>query len=105
MKLIFIEKINNYINRITRAGRINATGLATTFINKGCDQGALLDLKDILIQCGQSVPPFLKVIEDKDAQKLVCNYCGSNKHKLKYCLKLERKKLKELAGTEFEEEK
>lgn len=93
------------MNRIGRVGRSHVTGLATTFINKGCDQTVLVELKDILYQCGQSVPPFLKVIEDKEGQRLVCTYCGSQKHKLKSCLKLERKKLKELAGIDVDEEK
>ena len=33
--------------------------MATTFINKGVDETVLLDLKHLLIEAKQKVPPFL----------------------------------------------
>jgi len=69
-------------------------------VNKGYDSGILFELKEFLLQCGQSIPPFLQVLKNPEGEKFACNFCGSNEHTIKYCLKFERKKLKTLAGTE-----
>jgi ATP-dependent RNA helicase DDX41 len=47
------------VHRIGRTGRCGKTGVATTFINKGVDETVLLDLKHLLIEAKQIVPPFL----------------------------------------------
>ena len=77
--------------------------MVTTFVNKTNDPVSLIALKEILIQYGQSVPPFLQVLKDPDSEKTTCNYCGSDKHNINQCLKLERHKLRILAGLEFDE--
>ena len=47
------------VHRIGRTGRSGRTGIATTFINKANDESVLLDLKHLLIEAKQKVPPFL----------------------------------------------
>jgi len=61
-----------------------------------------LELKEFLLQYGQSIPPFLQVLKNSDRGKVGCNFCGSNKHNIKSCLKFEKRKLKILAGVEPE---
>ena len=79
-----------------------ATGLATTFVNKSSEQGSLIDLKKVLVECSQPVPPFLDVLRDADREKIGCNYCGSDEHNVKNCLMYEWQKLKALAGAELD---
>jgi ATP-dependent RNA helicase DDX41 len=38
------REIENYVHRIGRTGRCGKTGVATTFINKSCEETTLLDL-------------------------------------------------------------
>lgn len=45
------------MHRIGRTGRCGKTGVATTFINKDVEESALLDLKHLLIEAKQRVPP------------------------------------------------
>lgn len=47
------------VHRIGRTGRSGRTGIATTFINKANDESVLLDLKHLLMEAKQKVPPFL----------------------------------------------
>lgn len=47
------KEIENYVHRIGRTGRCGKTGVATTFINKSCEETILLDLKCALV----SLPP------------------------------------------------
>lgn len=47
------------MHRIGRTGRSGRTGIATTFINKANDESVLLDLKHLLMEAKQKVPPFL----------------------------------------------
>jgi len=47
------------VHRIGRTGRSGHTGIATTFINKANDESVLLDLKHLLMEAKQKVPPFL----------------------------------------------
>ena len=77
----------DYIHRIGRTGRRGIQGLATTFINKTCgrtfsfnlfslyfvsqiDEALLLDLKHLLIEAKQPVPPFLLQLES-DKERLL----------------------------------
>merc|ERR1719487_2214971 len=60
-------EIENYIHRIGRTGRCGKTGVATTFINKTVDESALLDLKHLLIEAKQRVPPVLQALDDIDS--------------------------------------
>ncbi|XP_021554585.1 probable ATP-dependent RNA helicase DDX41 isoform X2 [Neomonachus schauinslandi] len=54
------EEIENYVHRIGRTGRSGNTGIATTFINKACDESVLMDLKALLLEAKQKVPPVLQ---------------------------------------------
>ncbi|KAF4663173.1 DEAD (Asp-Glu-Ala-Asp) box polypeptide 41 [Perkinsus olseni] len=92
------KEIDNYVHRIGRTGRCGRTGVATTFINKSVDETVLLDLKAILQEAGQRVPPFLEHLEPvggEDTAEVVngirgCAYCGGLGHRIKDCPKLEQ---------------
>jgi len=55
------EEIENYVHRIGRTGRSGKTGIATTFINKNQKELILLDLKHLLKEAKQRIPPVLAV--------------------------------------------
>ncbi|KAJ8317326.1 hypothetical protein KUTeg_005230 [Tegillarca granosa] len=89
------EDIENYVHRIGRTGRCGKTGVATTFINKTVDESILLDLKHLLIEAKQKVPPFLGTLQS-DSEKYLkiggevgCSYCGGLGHRIADCPKLE----------------
>ncbi|CAF0764395.1 unnamed protein product [Adineta steineri] len=89
------DDIENYVHRIGRTGRCGRGGLATTFINKTCDENILLDLKHLLIEAKQVVPPFLLQLES-DKERLLdlgdepgCSYCNGLGHRITNCPKLE----------------
>lgn len=46
------------------AGRRGKTGLATTLINKNQSESILLDLKHLLREAKQRIPPVLQALED-----------------------------------------
>jgi ATP-dependent RNA helicase DDX41 len=48
------------VHRIGRTGRSRRTGTATTFVDKSCTETLLLDLKELLIESRQPIPPFMK---------------------------------------------
>ena len=57
--------------------------MATTFINKSVDEHLLLDLKHLLIEAKQRVPPVLLALEDPSdlhaddgTMGAGCSYCG-----------------------------
>lgn len=89
------EDIENYVHRIGRTGRSTTKGLATTFINKSTEQSVLLDLKQLLLEAKQKVPPFLEemcpeaetYLDVGDTQG--CSYCGGLGHRITECPKLE----------------
>ena len=72
------------MHRIGRTGRCGKTGIATTFINKTCgmsfvvnqnieveylyfaDESVLLDLKHLLIEAKQKIPPVLATLESQN---------------------------------------
>lgn len=58
------------VHRIGRTGRSERTGLATTFINKSNDESVLLDLKHLLIEAKQKVPPFLAALQSENEKYL-----------------------------------
>jgi ATP-dependent RNA helicase DDX41 len=93
------EEIENYVHRIGRTGRCGKTGVATTFINRAVPDTTLLDLKHLLIEAQQRVPPVLEALDDPDdaghdasGGKLgtACPYCGGFGHRLSNCKKLEK---------------
>lgn len=51
------SEIENYVHRIGRTGRCGKTGVATTFINKSQDETILRDLKLLLKEARQRIPP------------------------------------------------
>uniref|UniRef100_T1IIY9 RNA helicase n=1 Tax=Strigamia maritima TaxID=126957 RepID=T1IIY9_STRMM len=89
------EDIENYVHRIGRTGRSGKTGVATTFINKSCDESVLLDLKHLLFEAKQKVPPFLAALQSENEKYLFvgdergCSYCGGLGHRITDCPKLE----------------
>lgn len=88
------DDIENYVHRIGRTGRSSGRGLATTFINKLVEQFVLLDLKHLLLEAKQSVPPFLAELtaeSDTTTGNLGdgCSYCGGLGHRITDCPKLE----------------
>lgn len=97
------DDIENYVHRIGRTGRGNDMGVATTLINKSVDEAVLLDLKHLLIEAGQRVPPFLAALQSEQEQYLNvgeergCSYCGGLGHRITNCPKLESMKFKQSA--------
>merc|ERR1712139_94010 len=99
------KEIENYVHRIGRTGRCGRTGVATTFVNKNQEETILLDLKALLIEANQHVPPFLKQIETASnyASKVInevkgCAYCGGLGHRIADCPKLEANRDKIAGG-------
>jgi ATP-dependent RNA helicase DDX41 len=88
------KEIEDYIHRIGRTGRCGKTGVATTFINRECEETVLLDLKHILIEAKQKCPPVLMTLDDPtEGQAKVdgsvgCGYCGGLGHMTLKCPKL-----------------
>jgi len=89
------EDIENYVHRIGRTGRGSSTGVATTMINAKVDEAVLSDLKHLLIEAKQRVPPFLASIIteadqlNEDMGSDGCGYCGGLGHRITACPKLE----------------
>ena len=52
------------MHRIGRTGRSGKTGIATTFINKNQSESILLDLKHLLKEAKQRIPPVLLALHD-----------------------------------------
>ena len=80
--------------------------MATTFINKNCDETILLDLKHLLLEAKQRIPPVLATLEDpNDAggggaydQTKGCAFCGGLGHRVATCPKLEAHRMKQIMG-------
>ena len=89
------DDIENYVHRIGRTGRGSEKGIATTLINKSVDEAVLLDLKHLLIEAKQRVPPFLATLASEQEAFLKvggdpgCSYCGGLGHRITACPKLE----------------
>ncbi|XP_014677345.1 PREDICTED: probable ATP-dependent RNA helicase DDX41 [Priapulus caudatus] len=98
------EDIENYVHRIGRTGRSGKTGIATTFINKSCEESVLLDLKHLLIEAKQKVAPFLAALFSENEQYLSiggeqgCSYCGGLGHRINICPKLEAMQTKQASN-------
>ena len=91
------EEIENYVHRIGRTGRCGKTGVATTFINKNVPEAALLDLKHLLIEAKQRVPPVLLALDDDQDAMVVskggvkgCSFCGGLGHRITDCPKIDK---------------
>ncbi|XP_064103592.1 probable ATP-dependent RNA helicase DDX41 [Macrobrachium nipponense] len=103
------DDIENYVHRIGRTGRSGQQGVATTFINKANDESVLLDLKHLLIEANQKVPPFLIMLGNGEEDLLMsleasnvdergCSYCGGLGHRITACPRLEAMQNKQAAG-------
>mmetsp|Transcript_14460 Transcript_14460/g.16283 ORF Transcript_14460/g.16283 Transcript_14460/m.16283 type:complete len:711 (+) Transcript_14460:64-2196(+) len=85
-------EIENYVHRIGRTGRCGKTGVATTFINKSSDETTLLDLKHILKEAKQRIPPVLMMLDDPRDRNggEGCQYCGGLGHTIVDCPKIDK---------------
>ncbi|KAJ7568282.1 hypothetical protein O6H91_01G025800 [Diphasiastrum complanatum] len=101
-------EIENYVHRIGRTGRCGKTGIATSFINKNQSETILLDLKHLLKEAKQRIPPVLATLDDpmEEVEELAkasgvkgCAYCGGLGHRIGECPKLEHQKSQAIAGT------
>lgn len=90
------SEIENYVHRIGRTGRCGKTGVATTFINKSCEETVLLDLKHLLMEAHQRVPPVLMIMDDpqdnlvKEDGTRGCSFCGGLGHSIVDCPKIDK---------------
>jgi len=99
------KEIENYVHRIGRTGRCGRTGVATTFVNKNQDETILLDLKALLVEAMQNIPPFLQSLDsaaDVNTKEIGgvkgCAYCGGLGHRIAVCPKLENTRQKTASG-------
>lgn len=101
-------EIENYVHRIGRTGRCGKTGIATTFINKNQSETTLLDLKHLLQEAKQRIPPVLAELSDpmEDVEAITnasgvkgCAYCGGLGHRIIECPKLEHQKSMAIASS------
>jgi len=93
-------EIENYVHRIGRTGRCGKTGVATTFINKSCEEMTLLDLKHILKEAKQRIPPVLMIMDDPQEMEngaegdgtvsKGCAFCGGLGHTIVDCPKIDK---------------
>jgi ATP-dependent RNA helicase DDX41 len=93
-------EIENYVHRIGRTGRAGKTGVATTFINKSCDETTLLDLKALLKEARQRIPPVLMMLDDPREKNggAGCSFCGGLGHTIVDCPKID-KDARRVAGS------
>ncbi|KAI0282597.1 DEAD-box protein abstrakt [Russula aff. rugulosa BPL654] len=97
------KEIEDYVHQIGRTGRSGKTGIATTFVNMNTPEQTLLDLKYLLMEAGQKVPPFLQTIEDPRAAQggslKGCPVCGGGSgHVISNCPKLEDTQRRQMAS-------
>uniref|UniRef100_A0ACD5TBN3 Uncharacterized protein n=1 Tax=Avena sativa TaxID=4498 RepID=A0ACD5TBN3_AVESA len=101
-------EIENYVHRIGRTGRCGKTGIATTFINRNQTETTLLDLKHLLMEAKQRIPPVLAELVDplEDAEAIAkesgvkgCQSCGGLGHRIADCPKRERQNSMAMAAS------
>ena len=93
------REIEDYVHRIGRTGRGGKKGIATTFIDQDCSEQVLLDLKHVLIEAKQPVPPFLQQLGSDQPAHGGCAYCGGMGHRIMECPKFHLQKAKQLGQT------
>ncbi|KAI8617215.1 P-loop containing nucleoside triphosphate hydrolase protein [Chytriomyces sp. MP71] len=93
------KEIEDYVHRIGRTGRSGKTGIATTFVNRSSSDQILLDLKHLLREAKQKIPPFLLSVEDPtemfkgvEGVSVECSFCGGLGHLISNCPKLEQQR-------------
>jgi len=95
------KEIEDYVHQIGRTGRSGKTGIATTFVNMNTPEQTLLDLKYLLMEAGQKVPPFLMNLDDPRAAQETslkgCPVCGGLGHSISNCPKLEDTQRRQMA--------
>ncbi|OSD02753.1 P-loop containing nucleoside triphosphate hydrolase protein [Trametes coccinea BRFM310] len=103
------KEIEDYVHQIGRTGRSGKTGIATTFVNMNTPEQTLLDLKYLLMEAGQKVPPFLQSIEDPRAAQggtlKGCPVCGGLGHGLSNCPKLEDAQRRQMASHRISDDR
>ncbi|KAI1790717.1 P-loop containing nucleoside triphosphate hydrolase protein [Ganoderma leucocontextum] len=103
------KEIEDYVHQIGRTGRSGKTGIATTFVNMNTPEQTLLDLKYLLMEAGQKVPPFLQSIEDPRAAQggtlKGCPVCGGLGHGISNCPKLEDTQRRQMASHRGEDDR
>ncbi|OII75021.1 uncharacterized protein cubi_03131 [Cryptosporidium ubiquitum] len=88
------KEIENYVHRIGRTGRGESVGVSTTFIDNSLSETLLRDLKALLIEAKQEIPPFLEQFDTTNTslQEIGgvrgCAYCGGLGHRIAQCNKL-----------------
>ncbi|KAI8909445.1 hypothetical protein PhCBS80983_g00726 [Powellomyces hirtus] len=105
------KEIEDYVHRIGRTGRSGKTGVATTFINRNSSEQILLDLKYLLKEAKQRVPPVLDALEDPnekfrmqaggdivDGLDVDCTFCGGLGHRITNCPKLEVQRKQQMSS-------
>ncbi|RKP07822.1 P-loop containing nucleoside triphosphate hydrolase protein [Thamnocephalis sphaerospora] len=97
------EWMHTMLHRIGRTGRSGKTGIATTFINMDCSEQILLDLKHLLREAKQRIPPVLLALHDPmehvgTAVPGGCTFCGGLGHRITECPKLEAHRRTQMAG-------
>ncbi|XP_015787626.1 probable ATP-dependent RNA helicase DDX41 [Tetranychus urticae] len=89
------DNIEDYVHRIGRTGRGGKKGFASTFVNKYVDESILLELKLLLIEAKQQLPPFLMALRSADDKYLQaesetgCMHCGGLGHISENCPRVE----------------
>ncbi|KAI9031771.1 P-loop containing nucleoside triphosphate hydrolase protein [Phycomyces nitens] len=95
------KEIEDYVHRIGRTGRSGKTGVATTFINQHCSEQIRLDLKHLLREAKQRVPPFLAAMDDPSEKYGLaggCTFCGGLGHRINDCPKLEQQRRQQMGA-------
>ena len=91
------KEIENYVHRIGRTGRCGKTGLATTFINKNQSEAILLDLKQLLKEAKQRIPPALEFMDfGQNEENIECQFCSGLGHRLINCPKFQKQQKQQL---------
>ncbi|KAL2911348.1 DEAD-box ATP-dependent RNA helicase 35 [Polyrhizophydium stewartii] len=101
------KEIEDYVHRIGRTGRSGKTGVATTFINRNSSEQILLDLKYLLREAKQRVPPVLLAIPDPTEKfkatvedpNVECGFCSGLGHRITECPKLAQQQRSQMAGS------
>lgn len=101
------KEIEDYVHQIGRTGRSGKTGIATSFVNMNTPEQTLLDLKYLLMEAGQKVPPFLMSVEDPKAAQggslTGCPVCGGLGHTIQNCPKLEDNQRRTMASHRMDD--
>ncbi|TDL25078.1 DEAD-domain-containing protein [Rickenella mellea] len=101
------KEIEDYVHQIGRTGRSGKTGIATTFVNMNTPEQTLLDLKYLLLEADQKVPPFLETIEDprivQGGSIKGCPVCGGLGHGITNCPKLEDTQKRQIASHRLDD--